>query len=322
MKPTRRFAKLAAFLLLLFLPTAPLARAGSEADLWRQLVDLEQAGWSEERLEEARQLAIELQSGAVLVVHRDRVVVAWGDVTRAFKMASARKSLVSALYGLHVESGTIDLDETLAELGIDDHAGLTDVERQARVVDLLRARSGIYHPAAYEPSSMKRRRPERSSAAPGEKWLYNNWDFNTLGTIFEQTVGRDLFEEFAAQIATPLGMEDFSLDNTLEFLEPTSSRHPAHLFRMSARDLARFGQLFLQRGRFGDQQILSERWVEESTRIHSPLPDGNPYGAGGYGYLWWIYPAKPNSEVPLERVHSIVARGNGGQVLAILPEGL
>ncbi len=87
MKPTHRFFSLAAALLLSVLPGTRSALAESETGTWRQLVDLEPAGWSEERLEEARQLAIELQSGAVFVVHRGHVVVAWGDVARAFKMA-------------------------------------------------------------------------------------------------------------------------------------------------------------------------------------------------------------------------------------------
>ncbi|MDP6981655.1 MAG: hypothetical protein VYC64_06520 [Candidatus Latescibacterota bacterium] len=61
-----------------------------------------------------------------------------------------RRSLLSALYGIHVAEGTIELSATLADLGIDDASvALTGTEKQARIVDLLKARSGIYIPPPF-----------------------------------------------------------------------------------------------------------------------------------------------------------------------------
>lgn len=72
----------------------------------------------------------------------------------------------------------------MAELGIDDNEPrLTDEEKRATVHDLLKARSGVYHPALYETARMKEKRPPRHSHASGTFWYYNNWDFNVLGTI-------------------------------------------------------------------------------------------------------------------------------------------
>lgn len=48
---------------------------------------------------------------------------------------------------------------------------------------------------------MKEERPGRGSHAPGAQWWYNNWDFNTIGVIFELETGRKIFEEFKAGIA-------------------------------------------------------------------------------------------------------------------------
>ena len=314
---------LATFLLVtgLGLSAAVATASSAEEGPWKQMRDPANAGWSAAILAEARALAEELGSGAILLVDRGNVVVAWGDVTRPFKMASLRKSMVSALYGIAEARGTIDLTKTLGQLGIDDQAGLTGAEKQATVADLLRARSGVYLPAAYEPASMKRRRPERGSAEPGEHWFYNNWDFNVLGTIYEQETGTDLFAAFEQQLARPLGMEDFDrLRHGIAFLEPSSSDHPAHIFRLSARDLARVGQLYLQRGRWNGRQLIAQDWIVESTRAHTELPPGNPYGAGGYGYLWWSYPKREPANIPVESIDLWIARGNGGQVLAVAPE--
>ncbi len=60
------------------------------------------------------------------------------------------------------------LSSTLGDLGIDDNApSLTDIEKKATVVDLLKARSGVYHPALYETKGREAKRPKRGSHAPG-----------------------------------------------------------------------------------------------------------------------------------------------------------
>jgi CubicO group peptidase (beta-lactamase class C family) len=207
----------------------------------------EATGWSAERLSEARAWADTIDTAAVMVVHRGRVVAQWGETERPFNCHSIRKSLLSALYGIHVADGTIDLDRTLEQLGIDDNEpSLTETERKATVRDLLKARSGIYHPALYETARMKARRPERHSHEPGTFWYYNNWDFNALGAIFENRTARSLFEEFEERLARPLGMQDFDRRRHTRYVTGRDSVHRAYPFRLSARDLARFGQLFQQ----------------------------------------------------------------------------
>jgi hypothetical protein len=76
------------------------------------------------------------------------------------------------------------------QLGIDDSPDpLTKQEKQARIVDVLRARSGVYHPVDFETEYQKRMRPARGSHARGTFQYYNNWDFNVLGAIFEKMTG-------------------------------------------------------------------------------------------------------------------------------------
>ena len=151
-------------------------------------------GWSAPALEEARRCSEAIGSAAVLVVENGEVLAEWGDVARRYKCHSIRKSLLSALIGLHVEDGTIPLGKTLGELGIDDREGLAPREKAAKVLDLLMARSGVYHPTGYETEYMKNLKPPRHAHGPGTWWCYNNWDFNALGTIFEQLTGRGIFE--------------------------------------------------------------------------------------------------------------------------------
>jgi CubicO group peptidase (beta-lactamase class C family) len=127
---------------------------------------------------------------AVMIVRDDRVVATAGDVTRKVNVASVRKSLLSALYGIAIAEGRICLASSLAQLGNNDKPpALTDAEKQANVRDLLMARSGVYHLAAYETAEIRLKRPERGSHPPGAFWFYNNWDFNVLGAIYRQATG-------------------------------------------------------------------------------------------------------------------------------------
>lgn len=315
------------FFLLLFIPVASAQALVSSCDarfnllvqydsskkyypekVWQKAANPELIGWNSQKLAAARKYSESIGSAAVLVIDNGVVVDCWGRISFPFKCHSIRKSLLNSLYGIHVDNGNIDLNKTLSELGIDDvNPPLTPMERSARVSDLLKSRSGIYHLAAYETKSMEEKRPTRGSHTPGTFWYYNNWDFNALLTIFEQQTGRKVFQEFEQRIAIPLQFEHFNLKkHTSYYYERDKSLHPAYLFRLSALDMARFGLLYLRSGRWKDQTILSERWIDESVQPHSFF--GKNKFITGFGHLWWI-----SSD-------HFQASGKGGHRMVIMPE--
>jgi len=261
---------------------APLVAPSAQA--WQQYATPEEAGFSSAMLERTRHIGDSLRSGGGFIVYRGHVLAAWGDVSRKLELHSVRKSLTSAMMGIAVADRKVDLSATLASLGIDDTTRLTPVEKQATVRDLISARSGVFVPAAYAPADQDSTRPARGAFAPGTHWFYNNWDFNVAELVYEQRTGTTLYNSFAEHIATPLGMEDFRPSDGFLVYEPTASVHAAHTWRMSARDLARFGQLFLQQGRWNGRQVVPDDWVKESTKPHSDFGNGR-----GYGYMWWTY---------------------------------
>jgi CubicO group peptidase (beta-lactamase class C family) len=246
-----------------------------------------------------------------MVVDRGQVVAEWGATDEVMIVQSIRKSVLNALIGMAVEEGALSLDATLGELGIEDTPpALSPVERTATVRHLLQSRSGISHPAAAAPGGPV---PERGMHVPGTFWFYNNWDFNVLGAIYERAVGGSIYDAIEKRIAEPLGMEDYSSsDGSYQFEEV--SRHPAFHFAMSARDLARFGLLYLACGRWRDRQLVPRAWIEESVRTWSDVVNAwTPAGTLGYGYMWYVD----------RDLRGFSARGGTGQRLAILPaEGL
>jgi CubicO group peptidase (beta-lactamase class C family) len=300
--------------LLIFLLAWPQLRAQVPGVEWERLPNPESLGWSREALQPAREWSASLKTEAVMIVVGGKVLDAWGRTDERFNVHSIRKSFISALYGLRVHDGTISLRATLDELGVNDtEPALNEVERSATVADLLKARSGVYHPALYETKRMKEARPARYSHIPGSFWYYNNWDFNALGTIYEAKCGAGIFEDFKRLIADPIGMQDFRVSDG-SYVTGDDSIHRAYPFRMSARDMARFGLLYLRGGRWGDRQVVPADWVKESTTSYSDAK-----ASGGYGYLWWISVDGrhlPNWKAP-EGTYS--ARGAGGHYILILP---
>jgi CubicO group peptidase (beta-lactamase class C family) len=154
---------------------------------------------------------------------------------------------------------------------------------------------------------MKARRPARHSHPPGSFWYYNNWDFNVLGTIYEQATGSSVFDAFHQEIARPTGMQDF-VPADGRYLSGPVSIHRTYRFRLSTRDLARFGLLYLRQGRWNQGQILSPDWIEQSTSAHSTVGPGR-----GYGYLWWTVAAGgrlPNIHLPEKAYYAAGYRGH------------
>jgi CubicO group peptidase (beta-lactamase class C family) len=239
------------------------------------------AGWDIKRTEDAAIYAKQIGATSFMLIQHGVVVTQYGDTAARTELHSCRKSFLSALIGNAVARDQIHLDDTLATLGIDDNPpSLTPEEKQATVRMLLQARSGVYHVAAYETAGMEAKRPERGSHPPGTFWYYNNWDFNTLGAIYEKAVGHSIYQSLADEIGAPIGMQDFRpKDGT--YVRVRESRYPAYTMRMSARDFARFALLYLHGGNWDGKQIVPAQWVADSTHPWSNTE------SGGYGYLWW-----------------------------------
>lgn len=93
--------------------------------------------------------------------------------------------------------------------------------------------------------------------------------------------------------------------------ERDRSDFPAYHFRMSAHDMALYGQLYLNEGRWGDQQIIPAAWIEKSTQVHSV---SNPRFGLGYGLLWGVVVP----DAPVER-NSFYHSGSGVHFLGVYP---
>jgi CubicO group peptidase (beta-lactamase class C family) len=295
--------------LILFLSSN--ANSQNPKENWEKYKHIEQSGFSIEKLAIAKAYYDSLSSSAFLIIQSGKIVANWGDIDRRFILHSARKGILNSLYGIYSENGTIDLNKTIGEIGITDKDSLSALEKSAKIIHLLKARSGIYHKAAAEPSWVDDYRPERNSVQPDSLWFYNNWDFNVLGPIFEQLTKTSIYKAFYNDIAVPLQMQDYRIMDGEYYYELEYSNHPAYHLKMSARDLARYGQLFIQQGIWNEEQIFSKKWVDNSTYPISKHGGGGKIGRW-YGLLW-------NVSEYYQDYKMYYTAGVGGQFLAIFP---
>jgi CubicO group peptidase (beta-lactamase class C family) len=322
-----RFRSLVSALLFAAVAAVPLAAQISQSPTfpgsdWEYVTgrDLAEYGWNGEGLQETtRFLRDSANSTGVVVVDRGRVVFTFGDVQELSYLASVRKSILAMLYGTWVENGVIDLDRTLADVGIDDIGGLMDIERQATIRHLITARSGVYHPASNSGDNLADA-PPRGSQTPGGYMLYNNWDFNAAGAVFEQLTGRNIYDEIQSQLATPLRFQDWDRSAQRKSGDLTISRNPAYHMWISTRDMARIGHLMLNEGNWDGRQILSPEWARRIVSVVTPLEEMNPVrrrdGYFGYGYMWWVWDG-PRAVGPFEGAYT--GRGAVGQWITVLP---
>ncbi|MDH5760442.1 MAG: beta-lactamase family protein [Gemmatimonadota bacterium] len=282
--------------------------------------NLEAYGWSPAALRDTYEFIRDSANTTGLVVaDRGRIVFTYGDVEELSYLASVRKSILSMLYGYWVENGTIDLEATMADLGVDDVGGLLDVEKTATVHHLITARSGVYHPASNGGDNLADA-PPRGSQVPGGYMLYNNWDFNAAGAVFEQLTGRNIYDEVQSQLAVPLRFQDWDRSAQSKSGDLSVSRNPAYHMWISTRDMARVGLLMLHEGNWDGKQVISRDWARRIVSVVTPLEEMNPVGRRdgyfGYGYMWWVWDG-PRAVGPFEGAYT--GRGAVGQWITVLP---
>ena len=276
-------------------------------EVWLQYQHPEEIGFDHHGADSLHAYFDSIQAHSLFVLYRGKVVFNWGDNTRRMRCASIRKSLLNALIGMAIDEGKMDLDQSVTSLINPATSELNSLEKKATIEHLLSSSSGIYLPAAYEPEVWTKQKPVRGSHQPGEFWYYNNWDFNVLGAIYDQISKNSIANDFQQKIAIPIGMQDYRPDLDFKYFYEGDIPVPAYLFKLSTRDLARFGLLYLRNGRWKNEQLISSSWVAKSTQ-----PVMIPWEGTGYGYLWWNTNLQDGSSV-------YYASGTGEQDVFIVP---
>lgn len=320
----KQIISLSSFMFTILLIVACTPRSTSiespKTQAWEYVEDAE-TGFDQQEMQNIYQYIVnDMNTTGAMVIRHGKAIAAYGDIEELSYLASCRKSILSILYGKYVKDGTIDLSLTLKDLGIDDIGGLLPIEKKATIDNLITARSGVYHPASNAGDNLADA-PERGSQQPGEYFLYNNWDFNAAGAIFEKITGKNIYDELETQLAIPLGFEDWDRSAQQKSGDTTRSINKAYHIWLSTRDMAKIGQLMLQKGVWNSKQIIDQEWIVKIVSEVTPLSEMNPIryrdGHFGYGYMWWLY---KGDALPKGFEGAYAARGAYGQFITVFPE--
>ena len=311
------------FLLLLLFTISSFSQ-NFPGQKWERDQYPELSGWNTNKLEQLRAYTVDSTSTTgMLIIQNGKIIFEYGNITENSYIASCRKSLMAMLYGKYVKNGTIDLDKRLKNIPFPDSELLLDKEKEASVKDIISSRSGIFLPAA-NGGDLQHLAPERGSVKPGEFWLYNNWDFNMAGYIFERETASNIYDNIQSQFAIPLQMQDWDRRIQEKDKNPIVTDINAYHMWFSARDMARLGLLMLNNGKWKDKQIIDKNWVHEMTTPKSTFKEvdsiapffKNDGGWFSYGYMWWLW-EKPNNPM-LKGAYT--ASGAWGQNITVFPE--
>jgi CubicO group peptidase (beta-lactamase class C family) len=293
---------------------------------WERIAKPEDAGYSSGKLDALRTRLKTLDTKALFVSVDGRVLLDYGNAQYVSKIASTRKSVLGMLYGKYVESGKIDLQKTVVELGLQDSKPFLPIEENATLEMLLMARSGIYQFTAEEGANQP---PRNGSQYPGTFFCYQNWDFDAAGTAFEKLTGQNIYDALETDLARPLGMQDFDRARQKKGAPAIHLEYPMYL---SARDMARLGLLMLRVGDWNGKRILPLGWTKYLTTLVTPATTVSPasiWGAQntgparfGFGVTWWVWdqPHYPGDVAMGPFYGAYSAFGSGGQYLTVLPE--
>ena len=244
--------------------------------------------------------------------------------TTLHSMQSVTKSVVSALVGIAISRGEFpDLDTSVLEFFDEQNIENVDARKKDMTLrDLLTMSDGLLWD-----ENLPYNDPENSfavmakahnwvqytldlpmEAEPGAVFNYNSGATLILGHIFRLATGIDIEEYAVEHLFAPLGIDDYYWDRTPFGLTDTQEG-----LYISARSLAKIAQLFLQKGRWQDEQVIPAAWIGESTAPHYLT------GAAGdeaYGYLWWSQPYTFQERT----LRGYFGKGFGGQRPIFLPE--
>lgn len=123
---------------------------------------------------------------------------------------------------------------------------------------------------------------------PGSHFLYNTGATYMLGAIIHKKTGQTLEEYLQPRLFKKLEIEDYDWEKS-----PQGLNTAGYGLRVKTTDIAKFGQLYIQKGSWKGEQLLSEEWVKEATMKHTDSQDNDSDWGQGYGYQFWRCKPEP-----------------------------
>ncbi|MHA1967821.1 MAG: serine hydrolase domain-containing protein [Candidatus Hodarchaeales archaeon] len=236
---------------------------------------------------------------------------------------SITKSITSTLIGIAIDKGYLEgVDQKILDFFPNRTIENLDEDKQnITIAHLLTMTSGLewneWYVSYFDPSADFRKMRDTVNdwvqyvldkpmvGKPGTQFNYNGGTVHLLSAIIQEVYGNAL-EAFAKEyLFNPLNITNYAWDK-----DPQGITQGETALRLTARDMAKLGYLYLHNGTWEDSQILPKEWIYTATDRLVLSTQSAPYS---YGYLWWI-------TNPSNAVRHFMARGWNGQQIYVVPE--
>jgi CubicO group peptidase (beta-lactamase class C family) len=277
--------------------------------------------WS---LKAVRAVLVSVDGETVLSYYRNRRPTDYAHVY------SVTKSVMSILVGIAIDEGRLQVNQTLVELLPQYADRMTDQAKSVTLRQLLTMTSGSYGGAEGGGFDIESQDPvglilsDSFVGKPGAKFVYTNIGVHLVGAILRQAIDRPLLDYAREKLFDPLGIDTRpawqgrSSDLRTALSEPgfawVTDQDGTNLtccgLKLTAPDMVKIGQLYLDEGRWQGRQLVAPQWVKESTT--NQLTKAQTGAEGPYGYLWWVG--------AIESHPYFAAVGSYGQYVVVVPD--
>jgi CubicO group peptidase (beta-lactamase class C family) len=242
-----------------------------------------------------------------------------GSVGQKARLQSATKSVTSALVGIALDQGCLSsVDQKMIDFFPEVAGQITDPrKKQITVRQMLQMRAGYpweeSDPALWDGLLSGRYVPLLEGfpliSDPGTAFHYSNLTSNWLGIIVDRSCGANLRAYAQEHLFSPIGAEAGEWGTDWD-----GHNNGCGDLHLTARDMAKFGLLYLNDGEYEGEQIIPSDWVHDSLQTYSEHAWDNigRFRDIGYGYHWWSAGAGKH------RVN--FAWGHGGQLIVLVEE--
>ncbi len=252
---------------------------GINNDEWETL-EMDTLGWRTEHVNDLYNFLEENNTRAFIVLKDGKIVMEeyWGQTILGigdfnagsqWYWASAGKTITSSLVGIAQDDGLLDItDPSSMYLGEGWTSMSTEQENQITIRDQLTMSTGvdyeILNTGCTDPECLTYR------ADPGTQWFYHNATYTLLDGVIKNATGSDLNEYTDEKFQSTIGMNGEWINLNIN-----------NVYWSTARDMARFGLLIMNEGKWVDEQVIPSDYYNEMVNTSQDL---NP----AYGYLWWL----------------------------------
>ena len=208
---------------------------------------------------------------------------------------SAAKSIVGLLIGAAIDDGAIkSVDQKVADFlpsfkeGGKEQITIKNLLTMSSGLDWDEAYASLFSPttAAYYTNDLRKLVNDlKMTEEPGRRYYYRSIDSEVLAMVVQAATGKTISEYTSEKYWKNMGARH----DALWCLDHENGMEKAYCcFNSNARDFARWGQLMLNNGKWGDKQLISETYMAETVSPVTYLTDDDGLHVDYYGYQWWI----------------------------------